>query len=67
MGTEHDAVAAVPERVQEPEGKFPIFTLTWPVGVVAPVVEVSVTVAVQVLVTPASIGFGLHDTVVVVA
>ena len=40
--------------------------VTWPVGVVAPLVEVSVTIAVQVLYTPARTGLGLQDIVAVV-
>jgi len=69
-GTVHVAVAPVPDRLQNPYSVPPYcvarLNVILPVGIVAPLVEVSVTVAVQILVTPASTGFGLHDTVVVV-
>jgi len=69
-GTVHDAVAPVPERVQSadtvPPAGTPMPKVIWPVGAVAPLVEVSVTVAVQMLITPARTGLGLHDMVVVV-
>jgi hypothetical protein len=69
-GTVHDTVAPVPDRVHNPLSVPPDGTpmpkVIWPVGAVAPLVEVSVTVVVQVLITPARTGFGLHATVVVV-
>ena len=43
-----------------------VVNMTVPVGVVAPVVEVSVTVAAQVVATLSWTDEGLHETVVVV-
>ena len=70
MGREQDATAPVPERLQEgfavpPIGSVIVNVIT-PVGVVAPLDAVSVTVAVQEVNTPTSIGLGVQDTVEVV-
>jgi hypothetical protein len=62
MLAEHVATAPVPARVQVPAGA----KLTVPVGVVAPVVDVSVTVAVQLVEAPNVMVEGAHATVVVV-
>ena len=63
MLTEHVAVAPVPARVHVPLG----VKVTVPVGVVAPVVDVSVTVAVHDVACPMKTVDGVHDTVVEVA
>ena len=60
--TEHVATAAVPDRVHVPEG----MNVTVPVGVVAPVEDTSVTVAVQVVASPITTVVGTHATEVVV-
>jgi hypothetical protein len=60
--TKHVATAPVPDRVQAPEG----VNATVPVGVVAPVVLTSVTVAVQVVGWPITTVVGRQATVVVV-
>jgi hypothetical protein len=60
--TEHVADAVVPARVQVPPG----VNVTVPVGVVAPDVDVSVTVAVQLVAWLTKTVDGLHATVVVV-
>jgi len=62
MLTEHVAVAPVPANVHVPPG----VKVTVPVGVVAPVVEVSVTVAVQLVAWLTNTVDGVHATVVVV-
>jgi hypothetical protein len=62
MLTEHVADAVVPARVHVPPG----VNVTVPVGVVAPVVEVSVTVAVHEVACPTNTVDGVHATVVVV-
>jgi len=62
MLTEHVAVAPVPANVHVPPG----VKVTVPVGVVAPVVEVSVTVAVQLVAWLTKTVDGVHATVVVV-
>ena len=60
----------VPARVHVGAGvKVPVelvVNMTVPVGVVAPVVEVSVTIAAQVVATLSWTDEGLHETVVVV-
>ena len=60
--TEHVAEAVVPASVHVPLG----VNVTVPVGVVAPDVDVSVTVAVQDVACPTNTVDGLHATVVVV-
>jgi len=60
MLTEHVAVAPVPARVHVPPG----VKVTVPVGVVAPVVDVSVTVVVHDVACPMKTVDGVHDTVV---
>lgn len=60
--TEHVATAPVPDRVHVPEG----VNVTVPPGVVAPVTDASVTVAVHNVDCPITIMDGMHDTVVVV-
>jgi len=62
MLTQHVAVAPVPANVHVPPG----VKVTVPVGVVAPVVEVSVTVAVQLVAWLTNTVDGVHATVVVV-
>jgi len=60
--TEHVADAPVPANVQVPPG----VKVTVPVGVMAVPVEVSVTVAVQLVAWPMNTVDGVHATVVVV-
>lgn len=63
MLTEHDADAPVPVRVHEPLG----VNVTVPVGVIAvPIVELSVTVAVQLVAWLMATVDGVHVTLVVV-
>lgn len=64
----HDVGEVAPVRVQDVGLKIPVpelVKLTVPVGAVG-LVEVSVTVAVQVVSEPQWTGFGVHETVVVV-
>jgi len=60
--TEHVAEAVVPASVHVPPG----VKVTVPVGVVAPDVDVSVTVAVQLVAWLTNTVDGVHATVVVV-
>jgi hypothetical protein len=62
MLTEQVAVAPVPAKVHVPLG----VKLTVPDGVVAPVVEVSVTVVVQLVAWLTKTAEGVHATVVLV-
>ena len=59
---EHVAEDPVPDRVQDPLG----VKLTVPVGAVAPVADVSDTVAVQLVAWLVATVDGLHTTFVVV-
>jgi len=62
MLTEQVADAVVPASVHVPPG----VKVTVPVGVVAPVAEISVTVAVQLVAWLTKTVEGVHATVVVV-
>jgi len=62
IDTEHVATAPVPVRVHVPEG----VNVTVPVGGVAPVADVSVTVAVHDVDCPITTMAGVHTTEVVV-
>jgi len=60
MFVEHDALDPVPANAQVAVG----VNATVPVGVVAPVALVSVTVAVHEVACPINTGEGVHETVV---
>jgi len=67
--TEQVAILVVPVNVQGDVTKLPVPELvqaTVPVGVVAPVVEVSLTVAVHVVAWLMKTDDGVHDSVVLV-
>jgi hypothetical protein len=62
METEHVADAPVPDNVHDPPG----VNATVPVGVVVPLLDMSVTVAVQEVACPITTDTGVHVTVVLV-